>query len=83
MFPGKDVAHAVPIRLLSNSELDVFKMYRAFDDFENQPLHGTFLIDGEGRIRWQDIGHEPFMDHEFVLKESKRLLKIKLPGDDA
>ena len=78
-----DFGSTVPIRLLSNSELDVFKTYRAFDDFENQPLHGTFLIDGEGRIRWQDIGHEPFMDHEFVLKESKRLVNIKLPGDDA
>ncbi|MCA9214972.1 MAG: redoxin domain-containing protein [Planctomycetales bacterium] len=70
----EDFGSLIPIRLVSDSELDVFKMYRAFDDFENQPLHGTFLIDGDGNIRWQDIGHEPFMDHEFVLKEAKRLL---------
>jgi peroxiredoxin len=66
----------MPIRLASNSSLEIFKSFRAHDDFENQPLHGTFLIDGQGRIRWQDISFEPFMEHEFLLCESKRLLKI-------
>src|SRR5262249_1097976 len=28
----------------------------------------------EGRIRWQDIGYEPFLNADFLLKESKRLL---------
>lgn len=63
------------IPLVSDENLEVFKRFRAFDDFENQPLHGTFLIDSKGKIRWQDIGYEPFMDHEFLLKESQRLLK--------
>lgn len=52
---------------------DVFRSYRAFDDFENLPLHGTFLIDGEGLIRWQDISYEPFDDPSFVLGEARRL----------
>ena len=64
----------LPIQLLANQEFDVFKEYRAFDEFENQPLHGTYLIDGDGKIRWQDISYEPFMDAEFLLKESVRLL---------
>ncbi len=64
----------LPIRLLANPELDVFKQFRAFDEFENQPLHGTFLLDAEGRVRWQDISYEPFMDVEFLLQESQRLL---------
>ena len=64
----------LPIPLLSNSELDVFKAYRAYDDFEKQPLHGTFLIDGQGLVRWQDISYEPFMDPDFVLSEAQRLL---------
>jgi hypothetical protein len=38
------------------------------------PLHGTFLIDGKGRVRWQEISYEPFMDAKFLLEESKRLL---------
>lgn len=64
----------LPMPLLANPELDAFKAYRCYDDFEKQPLHGTFLIDGQGRIRWQDIGFEPFKDPKFLLQESKRLL---------
>ena len=63
-----------PIRLASDSGLEVFKRYGAYDDFENLPLHGTFLIDGRGAVRWQDIAAEPFGDPQFLLKESKRLL---------
>src|SRR5439155_25394332 len=47
----------------------------AFDDFDGKPLHGTFLIDGGGRVRWQDVGMDPFMDGEFLLKEARRLLR--------
>ena len=64
----------LPIPLLSNAELDVFKQFRAYDDFENLTLHGTFLIDERGLVRWQDISFEPFMDPKFVLGEAKRLL---------
>ena len=64
----------MPIQLASDKANVVFKKFRAFDDFEDKPLHGTFLIDGQGKIRWQDISYEPFMEHEFLLKESKRLL---------
>ncbi len=62
------------IPLLANSDLDVFKSFRCFDDFEGQPLHGTILVDGQGRIRWQDIGYEPFTDADFLLGEAKRLI---------
>ncbi len=64
----------ISIPLVANPELDVFKAYRAYDDFEDLPLHGTFLVDAEGRIRWQDISYDPFMDIDFLLSESKRLL---------
>jgi peroxiredoxin/outer membrane biosynthesis protein TonB len=63
--------------LLTDDKHEAFKAYRAFDDFEDLPLHGTFLIDGQGRLRWQDIGFEPFMDAGFVLGEAKRLLNLK------
>ena len=66
--------HGFPFPLVSDSNLQVFKAYKAFDDFENQPLHGTFLIDGKGLVRWQDIGYEPFKNPDFLLEESKRLL---------
>ena len=66
----------MPIPLLADPKKEIFKKFRAYDDFENQPLHGTFLINGSGQILWQDIGYEPFMEPEFLLKESTRLLKI-------
>ncbi len=66
----------VKIPLLSDGEQHVFKQFRCWDDFENQPLHGTFLIDHRGKVRWQDISYEPFNDAEFLLKESKRLLAL-------
>ena len=54
-------------------------MNRAFDDFENRPLHATILIDAQGLVRWQDISHEPFKDIDFLLRESKRRLPLT-PG---
>ena len=65
-----------PIPLLSDSALKTFKAFRAHDDFESQPLHGTFLIDGEGLIRWQDISFQPFMEPKFLLTEAQRLLGL-------
>ncbi len=67
----------IPIPLLADAEQAVFKTYRCWDDFEGQPLHGTFLIDSQNRVRWQDIGHEPFMEPDFLLEESKRLLELR------
>jgi peroxiredoxin len=64
----------LPIPLVSNEDLSIFKQYRCFDDFESLSLHGTFLIDADGLIRWQDISYEPFTDAKFLLGEAKRLL---------
>ncbi len=70
---GDDVLH---IPLHSDPQLTAFKAYRCYDDFEQQPMHGTFLLDSHGRVLWQDIGYEPFMDVDFLLKESQRLLEL-------
>lgn len=67
---------AIPFPLAADPQMAVFRQYRAFDDFESQPLHGTFLIDQDGLVRWQDVSYEPFMDAEFLLKESQRLLSL-------
>lgn len=64
------------IPLHADPEQVAFKAYRCFDDFENQPLHGTFLIDPDGHVLWQDISYEPFMDVDFALAESHRLLSL-------
>lgn len=61
------------IPLFSDSKLDVFKAFHAYDDFEKQPLHATFIIGRDGNVLWQDIGYDPFMDPKFVLKEAQRV----------
>lgn len=65
-----------PFPLVSDASMNVFKQWRVYDDFENQPLHATFFIDGDGLIRWQDISFQPFMDARFLLNEAQRLLKV-------
>ncbi len=66
----------LPITIMADPEKQAFKAFRCWDDFESQPLHGTFLIDAAGQVRWQDIGYEPFNNIDFLLEESKRLLAI-------
>jgi len=70
-----DTKQTMPFPLLANGDLDIFKKYRCYDDFEDMTLHGTFLIDAQGYVCWQDISYDPFMDPDFVLTESKRLLQ--------
>lgn len=72
--PDASGAAAFPIPLVSDPELGVFKQYHAYDDFEKLPLHGTFLVDGRGLIRWQDVAADPFGDTKFLLAEARRLL---------
>jgi peroxiredoxin len=68
-----------PFLMLADPRLTVFQSYGAFDDFEQIALHGTFLIDGEGLVRFSDVGAEPFMDAGFVIGEAQRLLSRPLP----
>lgn len=66
-----------PFPLESDAEQGRFRRFRVYDEVLGVPLHGTFLIDGDGRIRWSEIGREPFTDVEFLLKESRRLLSTQ------
>ena len=67
-----------PFPILSDASLEAFKAYRAYDDFERMPLHGAFLVDGSGLVRWQNISYEPFRDADWLLGEAKRLLSVPL-----
>ena len=64
----------IPYPLAADGDLDVFKSYQLYRDGMEEPLHGTFLLDADGKVRWRDSGDEPFMDMDFLLRESKRLL---------
>lgn len=65
-----------PMPLLSDPSLGVFRAYRCFDDFEAAPLHGTFLIDQFGRVRFSRISAEPFLDVAFIREEAARVRKL-------
>lgn len=69
-----------PFPILADPGFAAFKAYGAFDDFEKFPLHGAFLIDAVGMVRWQDISYEPFRDAKWLLGESKRLLNLPKPA---
>ena len=69
-------AGAPPFEVLCDSELKAFRAFRAFDDFEGEPLHATVLVDAAGRLRWIDISWKPFLDTAFLLAEAKRLLAL-------
>ncbi len=63
-----------PFPILADPGLEAFRNYHVFDDFEEGPMHGTFLIGPKGRILWSDIGHEPFNHPGRLLEEARRLL---------
>ncbi len=63
-----------PFSLYSDPDRAAFKAYGAYDDFESIEMHGAFLIGPDGKLRWMDVGSEPFMDADFLLRESQRLL---------
>jgi peroxiredoxin len=65
-----------PIPMLPDPKLDLFRRYEAFDDFENQPLHGTFLIDPNGHVRFQRVSADPFLEVEFIKTEAARVNRL-------
>jgi peroxiredoxin len=75
-FAKSHDGNGFPFPILSDAALDAFKTYRAYDDFEHMPLHGAFLVDGSGFVRWQNISYQPFRDADWLLGEAKRLLSV-------
>lgn len=65
-----------PFPIWCDPEHQVFKAFKAYDDFESEPLHAAILVDAEGNVRWWDISWKPFMDSQFLLNESHRLLAL-------
>ena len=66
----------LPFVFLCDPERDTFKTWGAWGAFENEALHGTFLVDPSGKIRWADVSVDPFMDVDFLLAECARLAAL-------
>ncbi len=66
-----------PFPIYCDPSLAMFKTFKAYDDFEEEPLHAAVLVDAQGRLRWWDVSWEPFTDTKFLLEESQRLLGLE------
>ncbi len=51
----------------------VWKPFRDGDPNEGESLHGTFLVDRGGSIRWAYVGDRPFTDIDALLAELDQL----------
>jgi peroxiredoxin len=60
--------------VLCDPERSVFQQWGVWDELEGEALHGTFLVDGQGRVLWRDISERPFEESEWLLAECRRLL---------
>jgi FtsP/CotA-like multicopper oxidase with cupredoxin domain/peroxiredoxin len=62
----------LPFLLLGDPTRQAFERYGCVDASDS-PLHGTFVLDRRGLVRWSDVAMEPYMDVERVLAEVRRL----------
>jgi peroxiredoxin len=62
--------------LLSDASREAAHRYRAWDDFEDLPLHATYLIDRDGKVRWHRISADPFTDFAFLKEEIARVNRL-------
>ena len=80
-FQVAGAGDAIPFQLVSDETMSAFREFGAFDTRDNEPLHGTFLIDARGRIVWQNIRREPFMATNELLLESQRVFSLSRTDD--
>ncbi len=83
--PDRTKEEPYPFPILADPELGHFKAWGAWDGYGGRPVHGTFVTDGAGKVRWQRTGTEPFYDAGAVvaLLEALRVEKGKEKGVEA
>jgi hypothetical protein len=70
------------VTLVGDPELKLYRQWGTALEYTKlekggAPGHGLFLVDGEGRIRWEDVGRHAFTDTDFLLAEVKRLGNLR------
>ena len=75
-FQVAGAGDAIPFLLVSDEKQSAFRDFGAFDTRDNEPLHGTFLINRQGRIVWHNIRREPFMATRSLLDEARRVFSL-------
>ncbi len=67
---------SIPFPLLSDPDRKVARGFGAHDTFEDLALHGLYLLDWQGGIRWSRVSAQPFMNIGFVTSEVERLRRL-------
>lgn len=60
-----------PFLLVSDAARSVFRSYGCMQ--QDEALHGTFVLDASGAVRWKTIGESPFMAVDNLVGEIARL----------
>lgn len=53
--------------VVADAERSAFASWGVIDQFQGDAIHGVFVLDGAGRLRWRHLGVEPYMDVAAVL----------------
>ncbi len=75
----------IEIPLLSDRDHSVSTRYGVWRPIadgnpdDGDALHGTFIVDRKGVVRWAHVGNRPFTDIEALLTELDRLTDSNLP----
>jgi peroxiredoxin len=67
------MAERYPFRQLSDTGGAAARKFNAYDEFEDLPLHGTYLINRRGEVWWFRSGSDPFTNVAFLKKEIPRM----------
>jgi peroxiredoxin/Tfp pilus assembly protein PilF len=71
--PLETMAAKYPFRQLRDTAGAAARKFNAYDEFENLPLHGVYLINRKGEVWWFRSGSDPFTNVEFLKKEIPRM----------
>jgi peroxiredoxin len=62
------------------SAYGVWKPIPGGEKDDGEALHGTFVIDRDGLVRWAYVGNRPFTDIESLLTELEGMRSVTAPG---
>ncbi|MHA3771514.1 tyrosinase family protein [Verrucomicrobiota bacterium sgz303538] len=65
-----------PFPLLADPKLEAFRAFKCVDG--SAPLHGTFVLDGIGRVQAQTIATRPFTAVDTAIAEAEQLKQPEL-----
>lgn len=71
-FLATEKGRALNFPLLSDPGRTVARAYGAHDTFEDLSLHGVYLLDRSGGVRWYRVSAQPFTDLAFLKGELER-----------